>query len=334
MTTDAQGRLHLLTQTGFLALAYAIAGWIGLFLIDPALHGVVIWPAAGVASGVLITRGRRFWPGILAGFVALHWAIAQGMLPGVPPEAMIRLGWAAGLGAVLQALVAATLVKRRLGLPVSLSSRRDIVALVVRVGPVACAVSATVGVAAAWQAGLVPAHLVAASWLKWWAGELVGVFIALPVVLYCRTRPLRAVLWKGKPISRPSFVMTAVGVAGLAVSIFVSASVTATNHEENTDLFTRAVDHSAALLKFRLTSLSKSLDAAANFTSISKAETTSGWHRFVHDTASKALASAGGLGFIPPRYRRIRKVLWTGRMPRTQPVSRSSLRKPVTIRWL
>ena len=56
-----------LVAIGGIALAYYVAGKLGLLLAIPPGYATAIWPASGIALGGTLLFGRRVWPGILIG---------------------------------------------------------------------------------------------------------------------------------------------------------------------------------------------------------------------------------------------------------------------------
>ena len=94
-----------------LALAYFIAGRLGLMLAIPPGYATAIFPASGIALASLLLFGRRLWPGILLGsfFINLSISLEAG---GVLSLGMVLMSAGIGLGASLQALVGVTLVNR------------------------------------------------------------------------------------------------------------------------------------------------------------------------------------------------------------------------------
>jgi integral membrane sensor domain MASE1 len=55
-----------------LAVLYAITGRLGLLLAVPPGYATVIWPASGIAVGMLMVHGARLWPGVFAGSLLLN----------------------------------------------------------------------------------------------------------------------------------------------------------------------------------------------------------------------------------------------------------------------
>ena len=57
-----------------LAALYVLTGKLGLLLAVPPGYATLIWPASGIAVGMLLSHGARLWPGVLLGsFVLNAW---------------------------------------------------------------------------------------------------------------------------------------------------------------------------------------------------------------------------------------------------------------------
>src|SRR5215831_14360784 len=87
-----------------LAAAYAVAGWLGLWLAVLPGYATALWPASGLALAGVLMGGARVWPGIwLGSFVVNLWTAldspqAAGLLTSVAVSTSI------GMGATVQAL--------------------------------------------------------------------------------------------------------------------------------------------------------------------------------------------------------------------------------------
>ncbi|HWH84465.1 MAG TPA: CHASE domain-containing protein [Burkholderiaceae bacterium] len=181
MTTTAPPAAPRSTTTAFAlaALAYALAGIAALPLAVPPGYATPLYPAAGIALAAVVMFGPR-----LLGAVALG-ALAVGLWIGLQHRAEAAapvLAGALALGATLQALAGAALVRRLVPQPMALSEPREIVRFLAA-AVVSCAVSPIVtGVA------LLLAHAVPAGELPFllgtsYVGNLLGVLIATPVAL-------------------------------------------------------------------------------------------------------------------------------------------------------
>jgi len=164
-----------------LALAYAGIGRLALLLAVPPGYATAIFPSAGIALAGLLIWGYRYGFGVLLGSYALNaWvALAQGATPfhawGVP------LGVA--LGAALQALIGAALIRRWVGYPAPLLNGRDVWRFLLLGAFVSALVSPSVGVTALWLTGIIDAPRYFHSWWTWWIGDAIGILIAAPLML-------------------------------------------------------------------------------------------------------------------------------------------------------
>src|SRR5687767_848383 len=77
-----------LARVLILALLYILTGKLGLLLAVPPGYATLIWPASGIAVGMLAVHGARLWPGVLLGsfllnaynsgaFATEHWWTAK-----------------------------------------------------------------------------------------------------------------------------------------------------------------------------------------------------------------------------------------------------------------
>jgi integral membrane sensor domain MASE1 len=65
-------RSNYLAKMALLAALYMITGKLGLLLAVPPGYATIIWPASGIALGMLILHGSRLWPGVLIGSFLLN----------------------------------------------------------------------------------------------------------------------------------------------------------------------------------------------------------------------------------------------------------------------
>src|SRR5262245_558623 len=208
-------RLHCIVPALTVAVAYAVAAWLGLWLAIPPGYATALGPAAGVALAGVLIGGARVWPGIwLGSFVVNLWTAwdtshAAALLTSVVVPTSI------GAGATAQALVGAALVRRWVGWPSPLTQARDIGTFLLLGGPLSCLVSATVGVTTLAVSGQIPWSLFVITWWTWWVGDTLGVLIATPLVLSWLAEP-RAI-WRRR---RLSVGLPLVGVLALSFVIF------------------------------------------------------------------------------------------------------------------
>ncbi len=200
-------------------LAYFFVGKIALLLAIPPGYATAVWPSAGIALVAVIAWGPRVWPGILLGSLAnnLATAVDGHALPELASAAAIA--GAIAIGAVLQALLGADLIRRRLPQPLTLERERDIGELLLLGGPAACLLNATIGSSVLVATGSVTWNDLPFTWWTWWVGDTIGVLVVLPVALVWLAAPRRP--WR----ARWAFVtLPLVGCLALVVVGFVYAS--------------------------------------------------------------------------------------------------------------
>src|SRR5262247_1526216 len=98
-----------------LAAAYGIAGRLGLLLAIPPGYATVLWLPSGLALVGVLMSGARVWPGIWLGSFMANFGPA---FDGTNPAMLLTSATVAtsiGVGAVVQALVGASLVRRCVG---------------------------------------------------------------------------------------------------------------------------------------------------------------------------------------------------------------------------
>jgi hypothetical protein len=105
-----------------LAVAYAVMGWLGLWLAIPPGYATVLWLPSGLAIAWVLMGGARVWPGIwLGSFLANLWTAFDATSTGALLTS-VAIPAGIGVGATLQALLGTTLVHRTLGVPTRLGT--------------------------------------------------------------------------------------------------------------------------------------------------------------------------------------------------------------------
>ena len=130
----------------------------------------------------MLLRGRRVWPGVAIG----------AFLANATTDASIIVALFTAVGNPLEAVVAASLLKRVRGFGPSLERTRDVVALTLLGAVVASTVGATIGVAALAVVDAVAPAAIPAAWFTWWGGDALGILLVAPLILAWFMRPPRA----------------------------------------------------------------------------------------------------------------------------------------------
>src|SRR3954452_2418964 len=153
------------------AVAYYLAGRIGLELAY--LNGAVaaIWPPAGLGLAVLFLYGLRLWPGIVIGDLWLG-------------DYSTPLGTVLGqtVGNTLALVVAAALLRRLTGGRATLDRVFDVLALV-GCALVAAVVSAAFGPLSLRLGDVISADELASVFRTWTLGDAAGVLVVAPALL-------------------------------------------------------------------------------------------------------------------------------------------------------
>src|SRR3954449_4613395 len=162
-----------------LAVAYYLAGKIGLELayLDGAV--AALWPPAGLGLAVLFLFGIRLWPGIVIGDLLLG-------------DFSTPLGTvlAQTVGNTVALVVAALLLRRLTGGRGSLERVTDVLAFV-GCALVAALVSAAFGPLSLRLGGVIPPDELGRVFRTWTLGDAAGVLVVAPVILTWASSGLR-----------------------------------------------------------------------------------------------------------------------------------------------
>lgn len=153
-------------------LLYFAAGWLGLSVPFTSGNVSPVWPSAGLGLAALLLWRLDLWTAIAAA------AFLVNLLTPIPAPAAVALGFGNAAAALFGAYAL-----RRAGVKTSLASLRDVLALGLIGAVAAPMISASVGTAALFAAGVRPWSHFGAAWRVWWLGDGMGVLLAAPVLL-------------------------------------------------------------------------------------------------------------------------------------------------------
>lgn len=161
-----------------LAIAYAILAKIALGFF--AANGVVsiVWPSSGLAVAALLIGGKKYWPGVFIGALAVN--IMQGSSVGISTFI--------AAGNTLEALTCFLLLTRVRRFNSDLAQPLDFLWIGV-VGAIGSCVSAFIGVTTLLLAGVLTQQVVVQNLLQWWQGDTLGIFLVTPLILVWRHLP-------------------------------------------------------------------------------------------------------------------------------------------------
>jgi signal transduction histidine kinase len=166
-------------QVAGVAAVYVLAARAGLSLDAVSGFASLVWAPTGIALAAVLLAGRRIWPGVFIG------ALIANVITGAP--FLVAAGIAGGN--TLEAVVGAYALRRVPGFQLRLDSLRDVFALIVLAALLATMISATIGVASLYLAGLTPQANVAETWRTWWIGDAIGALLVAPLILVWAAPP-------------------------------------------------------------------------------------------------------------------------------------------------
>jgi len=172
--TKPKNRVHSLVILVGSALAYYLAGQVGLLFSIPLSNAGVIWPAAGIALTTILVFG---WPAVLGIFLGYFLTV----YPLFTDEAAFLLSSVGGVAAATQALFGSWLIIRFVNPFNGFVTEKDILKFLFLGGPVASLVSTTINISTHLWTGLLSADDFWVTWLFWWSGDTIGVLIFAPL---------------------------------------------------------------------------------------------------------------------------------------------------------
>ena len=163
---------RLAGQIALLTGAYYIAARLALLLAIPPGYATAIWPASGIALAALLVRGGRIWPGVwLGSFIAnLH------------VEGSLLASLAIASASTLQAVAAAALIQRHVGIPYRFTQVVQVVKFVA-LSALAATIAPTLGALPLALVHPMPGRDLFWNWWTWWQGDATGMLLIAPLVV-------------------------------------------------------------------------------------------------------------------------------------------------------
>lgn len=170
----------MIACVGFL---YTVFGILGLQLVIHPITEGGVWPASGIALGLVLVWGYRIWPGIFIGSF-----IVSAMIFGLN-DSMLSVCFFLAINASLAAVAGRYLIKRTIGFPNDLLEDKPIFVFLLIGGPVVCSIMATLDLAVMSIAGVVRISEIPFHWFVNWVGNSIGVFVFTPLALIVFASP-------------------------------------------------------------------------------------------------------------------------------------------------
>ena len=162
-----------------IAIVYFYAAKLGLSLAFLHVSVSPVWPPTGIAIAAVLWLGYRIAPAILLG------AFLANLASGEP--SWVAAGIA--IGNTLEAVSAAFLLRRWVGLQSPFYRIRDFLKFVLVAAIFSPMLSATIGNASLCLSGSADWARFGSLWLTWWIGDGVGALVVAPLVLTWVERP-------------------------------------------------------------------------------------------------------------------------------------------------
>lgn len=289
-----------LARVLLLAVLYMLTGSLGLALAVPPGYATLIWPASGIALGFLLMHGARLWPGVLLGSFLLN-AFHSGAFA-EPDWATSRTfaALAIATGSTVQALAGRALVARFIGLPLRLTTLRDIAWLFALSGPVNCVIAASFGVGTLFALDIVSRAEFAANWLAWWSGDTLGVLVFMPLVLLA-PGSRDQLTWRDAHVGRLPLAALALLLLPLGLTFYAWKATTENDYQRGEAKFDALTIESEKALQNRLASYGNALLGAAGFMQGSSVVSREEWRTYV-DTirVRENFSGIHGVGWMQP----------------------------------
>ena len=196
-------RAPYLGQISAVAAVYFIAAKLSLLLAIPPGYATAVWPPSGIAVAAMLLLGNRVWLGVWTGAVLVNLTV----------EASIVSSVAFGCGSSLEALTAAALIRRQIGVLYEFERGEDVVRFVA-IAASSAIVAATIGVGSiALQDPMTSAEF-AQNWWTSWEGDTAGIILVTPLILSWSVREPHVWTWR-KKIEAAAFGLTLLVAARL-----------------------------------------------------------------------------------------------------------------------
>lgn len=282
-----------------LATLYYAFGKPAMELAAVSTYASLLWPSAGIALGMLVAYGPGLWPGILIASFLLNSFLLDAAWTGTDFDSVkILPALGVAIGATLEAIVGYMLVKRFAGLPVSVERPRDVIRLVVLIGPVASVISATFGVVSLSHAGVIPDGHALENWRVWWCGDMLGAIIFMPMFLvFSGTLP--RIFSRGATQGVFPTVAFASLIIPLVVTLVAWKQLTYHTLDKARTQFANTVLENERSFDYRLDSFEQTLLSGVGLFAGSVDITRAEWRAFAHALkVHERFPGVRGIGFI------------------------------------
>jgi integral membrane sensor domain MASE1 len=184
MFVRAPLQLKLLSLYVGLPVIYVVTGWLGLiFFAHPPGYATPIFLPAGVAICAVCLYRQHSLPGVFLGSFLLNVLVGYYYIQHQFNHAVVGALVIAAASTV-QAGVGGYWFRRAIVFQgMTLTNVHNLLHLTV-LTPVVCLISASLSLSGLWALGLVATYHLLGSWWYWWVGDVIGVLIVMPWMLF------------------------------------------------------------------------------------------------------------------------------------------------------
>lgn len=139
----------------------------------------VVWPATGFSLAAILLFGYRIWPGIFFGnflYNSLHLYFVDH-----ESIASMSLAFVISFGSLAQAFLGG-FIMRRFSSVEYFKTTKDIFIFLIPAGFLSCMIASTIGTGALYLLHYIPIEEVFSTWVPFWVGDTMGVYIFTPLI--------------------------------------------------------------------------------------------------------------------------------------------------------
>jgi diguanylate cyclase (GGDEF)-like protein/PAS domain S-box-containing protein len=161
----------------------------------PPTFAAPIWPAAGIAVGVLILWGYKYIPAILIGEILINLKFYK--FEDFNDQPTLYFTYALLLIAtIIRSALGSYLVKRELGKSNNFFTMQSIAKLFLLAGLIPTFLSTAISTFVLAGSNLLDKNTVLINFATWWFGDSVGIFIVLPLMFVIFKKPRK--IWQSR----------------------------------------------------------------------------------------------------------------------------------------
>lgn len=182
-----------------LAVSYALIVLITLNYLSTDEKIPVAWLPGGLGAAALLIGGRKYWPAIFIGAMAVYVSVGPPWIP----------SFFIAVSNVVEPLILVGLLSRCRKFDRNLRKPYDYLWLLI-LGAVSAAVAAFIAVSALFFNGIIPAGAFLHTVMSWGMGNLLGIALITPLLLVWQTFPSKWFRSRARQIEAVIFFVSAV----------------------------------------------------------------------------------------------------------------------------